>query len=121
MMEARRKADHLDGVFDPMLALGRVEAAISKRDVDVVEDVEVGDEVERLEDEADRSIADLRHLAVAQARDVLAVEPAWPAGEDARKAAELKEGGLPRAERPHPRDELAVAVRGRSGWGKTTF
>ena len=47
---------------------------VAQRHVDVVEDVEVGDQVEALEDEADLLVADARHLAVRQAADVLAVE-----------------------------------------------
>src|SRR5207253_2967671 len=77
------------------------------RNVDVVEDVEVGDEVERLKDEADRAIADLRHLLVGQPADVLAVEDVRAAVERVEQSGHVQERGLPRAGGTGDGDELA--------------
>ena len=70
--QPRRQADHLDGPFDARLALlARRQPAVAQRHVDVVEHVEIGNQVEGLEDEPDLLVADLRHLAVGEPADVL--------------------------------------------------
>ena len=72
MREAQ--ADAAERVLDAPLALGRVEAAVAQRHVDVVEQVEVGDEVEALEDEADLLVAQARARVVVEAAHIDAVE-----------------------------------------------
>ena len=64
MRDAR--PDALERVLDALLALGAREAAIAQRHVDVVEQVEVGDQVEALEDEADLLVAQLRARLVVE-------------------------------------------------------
>src|ERR1051325_7443282 len=108
VVQARGQADHVHRFLDAVLALERGEPAVAQRDVDVVEDVEVGDEVEALEDEADVLIADPRHLPVGEAADVLAVEMVRAAVKDVEQPGDVEEGRLPRPRRPHDRDELAV-------------
>ena len=108
MVQARRQPHAADVLLDPPLALGRREAAIAQRDVDVVEDVEVGDQVEALEDEADLLVADARLLAVREPRDVDAVELVGSGGEGVEQAGDVQERGLARARRAAHGDELAL-------------
>ena len=46
MAQARRQADALERVLDPFASLAIAEAAIAERDVDVVEEVQVRDQIE---------------------------------------------------------------------------
>ena len=57
-----------------LLALGGLEAAIAQRYIDVVEDVEVGNQVEALEHKPDLFVAQARAGIVAQTRHILTVE-----------------------------------------------
>src|SRR6185312_6003443 len=66
VLEARGQAHALERVHDALLALGPLHAAITQRHFDVVEDVEVGNQVEGLEDEADLLVADLRAGVVVE-------------------------------------------------------
>ena len=66
MVEARREADAADLLLDAPLPLRCAEAAVAQRHVDVVEHVEVGDQVEALEDEADLLVADPRLRAIRE-------------------------------------------------------
>ena len=63
-----RHADLLERLVDPLLALGGRHAAVGQRQLDVLEDREVADEVEALEDEADLAVADARPLGEAELR-----------------------------------------------------
>ena len=57
VLHARAQAHAGQRLLDAAPALGGVEAAVAQRHVDVVEQVEVGDQVEALEDEADLLVA----------------------------------------------------------------
>src|SRR3546814_4337326 len=81
---------------------------LTQRHVAVVEQVEVRDQVEALEDEADLLVAQFAALVVRQALDVLAVERELAAGERLQQAGDVEEGGLARARRPGDGDELAL-------------
>ena len=79
---------------------------IAQRHVDVVVDVEVGNEVEALEDEADLLVADARARIVGETADILAVELVGAGVEGLEQPGDVEEGGLARARRPAHRDEL---------------
>ena len=57
VLHARGQADDLQRVGDALVALRGLHAAVAQRHVDVVVDVEVGHQVEALEDEADLLVA----------------------------------------------------------------
>ena len=103
------EADDFERARDALLALARREAAVAQRHVDVVEHVEVGDQVEALEDEADLLVAQRERCVVRQPAHVLAVEPVLPPSNVSSRPGDVQERGLARARRPGDRDELAVA------------
>ena len=92
-----------------LLALGRVEAAVAQRHVDVVEEVQIGNQVEALEDEAELLVAQARALVVVHAAHVDVVEPVFAAGELLEQARDVEEGRLARTRRTGDGDELALA------------
>src|SRR5216684_2745453 len=81
-------------------------AAVAQRNVDVVEEVEIGDQVEALKDEADFLIADVRHLAVGEPADVFVVELVDAAVEDVEESGHVEKGGLARSRGAHDGHEL---------------
>jgi hypothetical protein len=89
------------------LALGGVEAAVAQRHVDVVEQRQVGDQVEALEDEAQLFIAQARAGVVVHAFDVDAVEDVLAVGEFFQQAGDVEEAGLAGAGRAGDGDEFA--------------
>jgi hypothetical protein len=105
---ARGQADAAERRLDAALALGGVEAAVAQRHVHVVEQVQVGDQVEALEDEAELFVAQLAARVVVQALDVHAVEHVLAAAESLQQAGDVEEGGLARARGAGDRDELAL-------------
>ena len=68
VLGAVRHADALERRLDALLALGRLHAAIGERQLDVLVDGEVADQVEALEDEPDLAVADARALRQRQVR-----------------------------------------------------
>ena len=106
--QARGEADERQRALDPLLAVGRGQAAVAQRHVDVVEHVEVGDQVEALEDEPDLLVPDARHLVVVEAAHVLPVEQVGAALERVEQARDVQERRLARARGTHHRHELAV-------------
>ena len=90
VLHARCEADDFQRLSDP-LALRRVHAAIAQRHVDVVEHVEVGNQVEALEDETDLLVANARALVVRQAADVSAVELVRAGVEGLQQARDVQE------------------------------
>jgi hypothetical protein len=106
---ARRQADLGERFLDALLALGRRVAAIAQGHVDVVEKIEVRDQVEPLEDEADLFVAQFRARVVVHAAHRHAVQQVVAAGEFFQQAGDVEEGGLARARGPRHRHELAFA------------
>src|SRR5690606_12586319 len=109
VLHARAEADLRQRLLDALAARGGGHAAVAQRNVAVVELVEVRDQVEALEDEADLAVAQLRARVVGQSAHVLAVEQVLAAGEGLQQAGDVEEGGLARARGAGDRDELAVA------------
>jgi hypothetical protein len=107
MARPRRQADPGQRFGSTAPAFGRRQAAIAQRHLDVVDDVEVGDQVEGLEDEADLLVAQARALVVAQAAHVHAVKPILATGEGFEQAGDREEGGLARAGWAGDGDKLA--------------
>jgi hypothetical protein len=100
VLHARGEADFLQRVLDAVAPLGRGEAAVAQRHVDVVEEVEVRDEVEALEDEAKLLVPQPRALVVRKALHAHAVERELAAVELLEQPGDVEEGGLARARGP---------------------
>src|SRR5439155_21279242 len=75
--------------------------------LDVLERRQRRDQVELLEDEAERAQPQLCEGAVAERREVAALEEHLPARRAVERAEQLQQRRLPRAARPLERDELA--------------
>jgi hypothetical protein len=74
VIEAVGKSDHLRQTLAMFEAGGEIAALVEKRDVDVLDDGELLDEVVALEDEAQRPAAEGRERVIVHRRDVLAAE-----------------------------------------------
>jgi hypothetical protein len=108
VLHARSETDDFQRLADALLAFRRAHAAIAQRHVDVVEHVEIGNQVEALEDEADLLVANARALVVGQAAHVGAVELVRAGVERFEQTRDVQEGRLARAGRSGHRDELAL-------------
>ena len=82
--------DALERRLDALLALGRLHAAIGERQLDVLEDRQVANQVEALEDEPDLAVAHARPLGRRRARR--------PAGCSAGSCPSVGESSRPRIE-----------------------
>jgi len=89
-----------------MAAVVRGDALVEQGDLDVLGDGELGDQVERLEDEADLLPADARELIVVEALDGAPVELVSPCGRAVEAAEDVHERRLAGAGRTHDRDVL---------------
>ena len=78
VVDARREADALEGGEGQPAALLAGHLPVEERDLDVVEDRKVVDEMERLEDEPDLLVAQVREVAVRVGRIVAAVSATRP-------------------------------------------
>jgi hypothetical protein len=74
MFHARGETDELEGAGDTLAAVGGAQAAVTQRHLDVVAYVEIGNQVEALEDEADALVAQPRTGIVRQLVHVGAVQ-----------------------------------------------
>ena len=74
VLRAVRHADALERGVGALTALGRLHAAVDQRQLDVLEDREVANQVEALEDEPDFAVAHARALGERQVGDLIAVE-----------------------------------------------
>src|SRR5690606_12287470 len=95
-------------LHDAPLALRRIHAAITQRHIYVVEHVEIGDQIEALEDEADLAIANSRALVVGELADIFPVQPVCSGVERLEESGDIQKGRLTGAGRPRDRNELAL-------------
>src|SRR5215510_12993150 len=94
MFGAACEADALECCADALLALRPRHAAVVKRRLNVVVDIEVRNQIEALKDEADLLAADARAFVVGEAAHVLAVEQVAPGGELLEQSCDVEERGL---------------------------
>jgi hypothetical protein len=95
--EAVREPDGRDQLEAALAALAPRRAAVEQRHFDVLEHGELRDQVEGLEDESDRPVADPRQAIVIQPRDVLAVEHVASARGAVETPEDVHQRGLARA------------------------
>ena len=112
MRGAVGEADLLEQRQRPLAQLRRADADRSKPRLDVLERGQGRDQVELLEDEAERVQPELRQLAVAERAEVAPLEEDAARARPVERAEQLQQGRLARAARALERDELA---RARSG------
>jgi hypothetical protein len=108
VLHARAEPDQVQGLLDGGSALAAPQPPVPQRDVHVVEDVQIGDQVERLKDEPDLRVADPAHLDVAQAAHVNAVQVIPALLEGIQEPRDVQEGGLAGSRGSHDGDELAA-------------
>ena len=90
------------------LAAADVSSLVVQRQLDVLDDGELRDQVVRLEDEAQVAAADLRQLVVVQLRDVLPAQDVLPARGPVEAAQQVEQRALARAGVPHDGDEISL-------------
>ena len=106
VLHARAQAHQIKRAADALAPVGRVHAPVAQRHVDVVEDVQVRDEVEALEDEADALVAQLRARIIGQLAHVGAIELVDARLEVLQQPRDVQEGGLAGAGGAGDGDEL---------------
>src|SRR6185436_16745083 len=79
----------------------------------ILDDIEAGDEIEELEDEADLAPAEQREGRVVHRRRDLARHEDFAGGRDVKSAGQVEERRLAGAAGSHDGDELAAADRER--------
>jgi hypothetical protein len=88
------------------LAAGQ--AAVEQREFDIVDHAQVGDQVEALEHEAERAVAQLRHFLVAVRGDGRAADLHAALARPVEQADEIQQRALAAAAGAHHRDEFAA-------------
>jgi hypothetical protein len=101
VLRAVRHANSLERRLHPLLPLRRRHPPIGQRQLHVLVDREVADQVERLEDEADLTVPDPRPLRRAQVGHVLVVQ--------------IIRAGAGRIQQPQQREQRGLAAAGRTG------
>ena len=99
VLDAVRHADALQRFMNLLLALRRAHAAIGERELDVFVDIQIADEVEGLENEADLAVADARALGELEALDGLAVEDLSSGGGRVEETQDGQQRRFPAARR----------------------
>src|SRR5258706_5389242 len=105
---AMRHADPLQRLVHPLAPLLGLHAAVSERQLDVLEHRQVADQVERLEDEPDLQIADAGPIRERQVGDLLAVQPVLPLARGVEQPEQRQEGRLAAAGGAGDRDVLPL-------------
>ena len=108
VMDAVGEADALERLARPLVALGGGDVRVEQRQLDVLERGGARQQVEALEHEAERLVADARELVGVQPRDLLAVEAKLARRRLVEAAEDVHQRRLARARRAHHRDELAL-------------
>jgi hypothetical protein len=99
----------LERAVDAPATLAARQLAIAQRDVDVVEQIEIRNQVEALKHETDLFVAQMRTRLVVELLDVDAVEHVAATGQLFEQAGDVEERRFAGARRPGDRDELALA------------
>src|SRR5262249_12008748 len=94
MAQAMSHTHTFEGLLDLLLALGGAGAAIGQRQFDVFINCKVANQVKRLEDEANFTIADTRALTDGELRHRLAIQPVISIRGRIEQAQNRKKRGL---------------------------
>src|SRR5450432_1647545 len=109
MLHAVRHADFLERVVHALLALTALHAAIRERQLHILVDGEIADQVERLEDESDLPIANPRSFGRTQLSNRLAIEQIRAIRWRVEQPEDGEQRGLPASRRAGDR-EIATAL-----------
>ena len=104
-------AHALQHLVDLLPTLRLAEAEVAQRQLHVLEDVHVVDEVEALEHEADDPAPQLQAVFLAQGGDIPAVEPVATRVGGVEESEDVEQGGLAAAGRAHHGYEFALPDR----------
>jgi hypothetical protein len=107
VLGARRQADELERGLRALAAFTGTHPGVQHRQLDVRPRRHARDQVERLEDEADRPVPHDRQRALRQRRDIDAVEQVRPLRRDVQAAEDVHHRRLARARGAHHGHELA--------------
>src|SRR5665213_2596658 len=106
MTGAVHETDALQRCRDPAAALRATHAAVEERDFDILGNIEIVDQVEALEDEADVPAAQAREFLLTQFRDLLAKERIAAAVGIVEQAEDVEQRRLAASRRAHDREEF---------------
>jgi hypothetical protein len=107
--EPVRHADLLERGIDTAPALGGIEPAVAERQVDVLFDSEIANQVEGLEDESDLPVAHARALGLAEGGDRPALR-SYCRRRRLEQTQDREQGRLAAARRPGDRDVIAFRM-----------
>src|SRR3569623_1519060 len=105
-----RHAHRIERLADAIFALGCRHSAIRQRELDVFLDGQIADQDERLEDEADRLVAERGAPDRIELRGVLAVDAVLALRRDVEQAEDGEQRRLAGARRSADRHELALVA-----------
>jgi hypothetical protein len=105
---AMRHADPLERLRHAPPPVPGTEAAIGERQLDVLADAEIADQVEALKDEPDFTVADARPLGGRELRDLPAVQPIRSGRRRVEQAENRQQRRLAAAGRPLDRNVFAA-------------
>ncbi len=108
MFHAMGHAHALQRLLRALLALGGGHAPVRQRQLDVLVDRQVADQVEALEDEAHLPVADAGPLRGGEVRHRLAAQPVFAFGGRIEQAEDRHQGRFAAAGRPGDGDVLAL-------------
>src|SRR6266446_1080822 len=107
VVHAVGEADDAKGGFDVLAAIGSRELGEQKRELDVLESGEHGNEVVHLKDETDVARTPLRELVAGHVSDLVAGHSDAAVRGDVKPAEQIEQGGLAGAAGAHEGDEIA--------------
>src|SRR6266540_4997196 len=108
VVRAMGHADLLERLVHALATLRRPHPAVGQRQLHVLVDGEVSDQVETLEDEPDLAVADAGSLRKLQLLGRLSVQQVVAGGGRVEQPQDREQCGLAAARRPRDRDELPV-------------
>ena len=108
VVEPIAQPDPLQRLAGPLVPLGGGDPGVEQRQLDVLQRRGARQQVEVLEDEADRLVAEVRQLVVGEAGDVLPLQQVAAGGGAVEAAEQVHQRRLARARGPHDGDELAL-------------
>src|SRR5258708_35070181 len=88
-------------VYPGLTLAAREILVVEQRQFDILGDVQLVDQIEALEDEADGVLAQLGELCLRTACDVLIAEPIFAAGRTIEHADDVENSGVAAARWPH--------------------
>src|SRR5687767_4330669 len=97
MLSTMAHPDPLEPILHPLLPLSRWHVPVGERQLHVLVDGQVTDQVERLEDEPDLAVADQRSLAGRHGRDAITHQPVLAGRWRIEEAQDREQSRLPAA------------------------